>query len=217
MIAYYGGGFDPIHNGHLHAARVALELFGLEEVRFILTARPVHKNVSGRGVRARWEMLERALEDQMNMHADDLEISSPEQHSFTYNTLLKLRDKHGAAKPLLWLMGSDQFAVLESWYRGLELISLAHIVVFARPAHASNEIINKRMRRFSQLHITQNVQQLTSSPAGKLYFSDQLMLDVSSTQIRESLKQGTSVRHQLPESVLSYIMENQLYQTGVSE
>ena len=176
MIAYYGGGFDPIHNGHLHAARVALELFGLEEVRFILTARPVHKNVSGRGVRARWEMLERALEDQMNMHADDLEISSPEQHSFTYNTLLKLRDKHGAAKPLLWLMGSDQFAVLESWYRGLELISLAHIVVFVCTQKATNEIINKRMRRFSQLHITQNVQQLTSSPAGKLYFSDQLML-----------------------------------------
>jgi nicotinate-nucleotide adenylyltransferase len=117
----------------------------------------------------------------------------------------------------LWLMGSDQFAVLESWYRGLELISLAHIVVFTRPAHGQNEVLNERMRNFFQLHNTQSVQRLASSPAGKLYFSDQEMLDVSSTQIRESLKQGTSVQHQLPESVLSYIMENQLYQTGVSE
>lgn len=217
MIAYYGGGFDPIHNGHLHAARIALELFGLEQVRFILTARPVHKNVSGRGVLARWEMLECALEDQTHMHADDLEISSQQEHSYTYNTLLKLRDKHGATKPLLWLMGSDQFTVLESWYRGLDLISLAHIVVFTRPAHAKTEAWNKRMWKFSKKHITHNVQQLTSNPAGKLYFADQEMLDVSSTQIRDRLKRGASVQHLLPESVHSYIMEKQLYQTGDSE
>ncbi len=217
MIAYYGGGFDPIHNGHLHAARFALKLFKLDEVRFILTARPVHKNVSGRGVHARWEMLERALQDQAHMYADDIEISRPKQHSYTYNTLLNLREKHGTAKPLFWLMGSDQFAVLESWYHGLELISLAHIVVFTRRAYALNEILNKRMQDFSNIHTTRNVQQLTSKPAGKLYFADHEMLDVSSTQIRENLKLGASVQHLLPASVLSYIMEKQLYQTGDNE
>ena len=217
MIAYYGGGFDPVHNGHLFAARTAQGLFSLDQVRFILTAWPVHKEFSGRGITARWEMLKLALQNQEHMFADDIEISDTCRKSYTYDTLCKLRTKHGETEPLLWLMGSDQFAVLDSWYRGLELISLAHILVFVRPAPVESEKRTKRMQKFIDLHLGESVHELTSSPSGKLYFVEQAMLDISSTQVREHLKTGTCVQELLPASVLSYIMEKQLYPTGDSE
>jgi len=217
MIAYYGGGFDPIHNGHLFAARVALELFGLDQVRFILTARPVHKDLSGRGITPRWEMLKLALHNEKHMVADDIEISESNRQSYTYNTLGNLRKKHGDTTPLLWLMGSDQFAVLESWYRGLELISMAHILVFARPALSPADNRTRRMQEFIDRHTSKTIQEITSSPAGKLYFANQPMLDISSTRIREDLNKGTCVQDLLPAGVLSYIMDKRIYPTGDSE
>ena len=217
MIAYYGGAFDPIHNGHLFAARVAQDIFGLDEVRFVLTARPVHKDPCSRDLASRWEMLKLALHNQNHMVADDIEISDLNRQSYTYDTLIKLRKKHGATKPLFWLMGSDQFAVLESWYRGLELVSLAHILVFSRPAAPQGSKRTRQMQKFIDLHLGKKVHEFTSSPSGKLYFVAQPMLDISSTRIREDLKTGTGVQDLLPASVLSYIMEKHLYPTGDNE
>jgi len=217
MIAYYGGGFDPIHKGHIFAASIALNLFDLEQVRFILTAKPVHKDLSGRGINARWKMLKLALQNQPDMVADDVEISNPSRQSYSYNTLCELRKKHGNNKPLLWLMGSDQFAVLDSWYRGLDLISLAHILVFKRPEQSEDVVRSKQMQKFVDLHLSATREELTSCPSGKLYLAQQPMLDISSTTIREKLNMGNEVQDLLPESVLSYIMEKQIYPTGESE
>ena len=211
MIAFYGGGFDPVHKGHLRAAQAVLDLFPLAEINFLLTALPTHKKLSERGIVHRWNMLSAALEPQAQMFADNSEIENPNVPSLSFNTLTQVRAKIGVAKPLLWLMGSDQLAVLDQWYKGLELLSLAHLIVFSRPDQVP---LTTDMQSYVDLHETQNKDTLALEACGRIFFIPTPMLDISSTAIRNSLSQQQSVKQLLPKSVWSYIMDKQIYQPG---
>ena len=208
MICLFGGTFDPIHLGHLHAAAAVCDALALDEVRMLLSARPGHRGATGATARQRWEMLVLACADDRRLAPDDTELRRAERRgrpSYTVETLEDLR----AGAPderLVWVIGSDAYRDLETWHRWREVFALADLLVLRRPGAElrlagalETETRQRRVERFT-------------APAGQVRVLEAPMLEVSASAVRESLAGvGTAAADLLPRAVYTYIYEHHLY------
>ena len=208
MIGFLGGTFDPIHNGHLHAANTAAAALDLEHVHLVLAARPKHRAQPFAAIEHRWAMLELAVEGNERLRADDRDVRRGTA-TYTVETLEEVRAQYGPHVPLVWLLGVDAYQDLPTWHRWREVASLAHLIVMRRPGHDTQ--LDAAMREFSDLHRTDELALLRRRPAGCVAFIELPMLSVSSTDIRIRLRRGESVEQLLPSVVSTYIKEHQLY------
>lgn len=124
------------------------------------------------------------------------------------DTLLSLRDDK-PQQPLLLCIGSDAFNKLTSWYQWQRLFDYAHIVVLTRP----NVTINEPDNFLADKKIISPVA-LTQQLAGKLFFQPITQLDISATAIRRIIAEGRNPRFLLPDTVIAYINEHQLYRNN---
>jgi nicotinate-nucleotide adenylyltransferase len=210
-IGILGGTFDPIHYGHLRMAQELLQALKLDEVRFIPAANPPHRDQPATSASHRAEMLRLAIAGNPQFRLDDRELqrSGP---SYAVDTLLSLRAELGKGVSLSLLLGSDVFLGLTSWRRWDELLSLAHIVVAHRPhAAPSPENMAGPLKALWQQYNTTSIEDLAKTSCGKILLHHITPLDISATQIREQLAQGSSPRYLVPESVIDYITTHQLY------
>ena len=118
MICLFGGTFDPVHNGHLHAAETVVAALGVDEIRLVLSARPSHKDRTGASLEHRWAMLQLACADRPQLVPDDREIRR-QRPSYTVETLEAVRAE-APDEDLAWVIGSDAFALLERFSGKLE-------------------------------------------------------------------------------------------------
>ena len=130
-IAILGGTFDPVHNAHLAMARAALEHLPVRKVVFLPTGTPPYRDAPHASGAHRVAMLKLALRDDARFGIDERELK-PGASGYTADTLKSLRAELGDA-PLYFLMGSDQYAKLDSWRDPEGVRRLAELVVFARP------------------------------------------------------------------------------------
>ena len=209
MIGLFGGTFDPIHNGHLHAAAQARRLLDLDEIRLILSARPPHRTPPGATVEQRWAMLTRATRGRRGLRADDREIRRSSSASFTVDTLTQLRQEYGSAQSMVWCLGWDAFLELETWKDWQVLIELAHIAVFRRPGAAGGP--SRKLSSMIDRHGVAQPQELSATVSGGLVILEADMLEVSATDIRSKLAQNQDAAGLLPAPVWSYIRQHQLY------
>lgn len=204
MIGIFGGTFDPIHYGHLRAAREAFEALALAELRFVPAAIPPHRAAPVASAAQRTAMLALAIRDQPGFCLDDRELQRGGM-SYTVLTLESLRRELGTT-PLCLLIGMDQFRSFESWHRWQEIPDLAHLVVLSRPGSTPVTLPawaqSRRVETFAPLH---------TAPAGRLAFLAVSPQDISATRIRAALAAGQPVAGQLPEAVLAYIRNHQIY------
>lgn len=194
-IGIFGGAFNPVHNGHLNIADAFYEDLKLDKMLLIPTANPPHK--SGAGLLSgddRINMLRLAIENK------PYEISTIEfernDKSYTYNTLLELRRLYPEAD-LFLIIGADQIINFEKWYRYSDILDMVTLCASARESEEEKQIIIKSAQRLG-------IQD-------RFYMSSRAVLRVSSSEIRDKIKNGSDVSKLLPKKVFDYISEKGLY------
>ena len=210
-IGVFGGTFDPIHFGHLRLAEEMADALGLDRVLFIPAGQPPHRGAPRTAATHRLEMVRRAIAGNPRFVADAREVQRP-QPSYTVDTLTALRAELGDAQPLWLLLGADAFLDLPSWHDWRRLFELANIAVAARPGAQlmqSDAIMEPLQGEVSQRLVADN--RSAAGPAGSVLLRATPPLDISATTIRDILARRGSARYLLPDAVLDYIHEHQLY------
>jgi len=212
-IGLFGGTFDPVHFGHLRLAEEAANEFELEKIRWIPAGQPVLRASPNVSAAQRLEMVRMAIADNPRFELDAAEALS-DRPSYTVPTLERLRqdDVCGTRQPLVLLLGADAFSGVAGWHRWPQLFGLAHVAVAHRPGYAidTSHWPPALAAAFQQRH-TADHSVLKERPAGCIVSFAMTQLDVSATKIRGLLSKGLSARYLLPETLIHYIREHQLY------
>jgi len=212
-IGLLGGSFDPIHNGHLQLGRDALKQLPLQEVRFIPAAQPWQKaRITAAEYRARMVQLAIAGEPRFALDMHEIERGGV---SYTIDTLHALRSAL-PDHPLVLIMGTDQFARLDTWRDWREVVNLAHIAVARRGAAALAPSANVHCLLDAR---RSKPSALTSSRGGSIVEFAMTPVDVSATEVRRLLRESESAEKaqrlsaMVPAVVLDYIDSHRLYRT----
>ncbi len=204
LVGMYGGTFDPVHVGHIHAALSVQKALQLQQVRLVLAARPGHRGEPDSTAVHRWQMLCLACAEHETLVPDDVELKRAGK-SYTIDTVAQLRKTNPAAIPC-WIMGQDAFATLPTWYRWQSLLSWCNLIVVARPGDERPE--PPEVAALCKKH---EVATLHSDKIGQIARLDLPMLQVSATQIRRLVAAGEPVEHLLADPVYTYIRQHRLY------
>lgn len=204
MIGIFGGTFDPVHYGHLRSALEIQELFRLDEVRLIPCSVPPHRQQPKASAEQRLAMLELAVAHRRGFKIDTRELDRPGS-SYMVDTLASLRADF-PEQTLLLFIGCDAFNGFTSWHQWRDLFDLAHVVVLTRPGFSVDE-----QNPFFSTRMASEYAQLLNCSAGKLFFQSVTPLDISATAIRKLIAQQRDPSFLLPDAVLEYINDNNLY------
>jgi len=202
-----GGMFDPVHNGHVDAARYALRKLTVDQLKMIPCHSPNHREAACSDASHRLHMLELATADVGGVTVDPIEINHP-GISYAVTTLTELK-KLDDSVSLVFVLGIDSFNSLPQWYRWSQLFMLCHFLVLARPgadiSADTAELTDLEARRVS------SAKELFQYEAGKVLLAEDFDVDISSTAVREKLMARQDVSAELDHRVLGYIQENNLY------
>jgi nicotinate-nucleotide adenylyltransferase len=187
-IALFGGTFDPVHHGHLLLAQDAVEQLSLDRLIFLPAQVNPHKLRSAprAGAAQRLRMLRAAVSGEERFEVDPIELER-EGPSYTVDTVHALQKSWPEARFFL-LLGEDNVPKLPTWHRFEELRRLVEFVCFGR---------NSEEKKPSKV-----------LPGPTL----ERRLDISSTEIRQRIAAGLSIRYLVPESVRAFIYAHSLYQ-----
>ena len=198
----FGGMFDPVHFGHLRTAHELHELLGLEAIAFVPAGDPPHRAAPLADAETRLAMLRAAVGDDDRFRVDDRELRR-RGPSYTVLTLEELRTERGA-QPIVLIMGMDAYAGIDRWHRSADLLALAHIVIALRP-HASLPGAGLGAELLRERRAT-DAAQLSSTPAGLVFVSDNTQLDLSSSAVRAVIAAGRDPRYLMPEAARRIIV-----------
>ncbi len=206
-----GGSFDPVHVGHVELGKYFCNLFKTNELRLLPAGNPWQKPLLKATPEQRVDMLRLAFEPlDLSVTVDTQEISRPGA-TYTIDTLKAIREEIGPETPLVFIMGADQLLRLDTWHNWRQLFQLAHIAVSARPGLSNSltlipkAIADEFSKRFAE------PERIKSSPYGLTYLAREVQINVSATEIRTALQNDQSPVTLVPEPVLKYIKENNLY------
>lgn len=197
-IGIMGGTFDPVHYGHLVLAEEARNKLKLDQVIFIPNGKAPHKDKEHiLSPEVRYHMVSLAVADNEHFQVSRLEIDS-ETTSYTIHTLRKLRAHYGDQASLFFITGADTLLDLHNWFAFEEVLKLCTFVGATRPGYVSEAMLSEAHR----LRENFNAQiELIAIPG----------LSISSTEIRERVKAGETIRYLVPDAVLKYIESEGIY------
>jgi len=210
-IGLLGGSFDPVHIGHLQLARDALKQLPLEHVRLIPAAQPWQKGpITAAEHRAKMVQLAIGADPQLVLDMHEIARGGI---TYTIDTLRELRVAE-PARPLVLIMGSDQFARLDSWRDWQKIIETAHIAVAQRAGCSPS--LPPELRAVVEARQGQ-IASVLSRAGGTIVEFTMTPTDVSATEVRRLLPQPRSTERSqrlsamVPGPVLDYIDSHQLY------
>lgn len=221
-IAFYGGSFDPPHNGHLTIARKLSELFELDEFIFIPAFHAPHKKGKSPTLAFhRYAMLVIATRDEAQNKVSTVELEVPAK-PYTVETLSKLKKELTDTK-IFFVMGADSWAEIDTWREWETVLTLTNVIVVARPDYEINfshvsEKIKKRIVDLRGNHKSREIEDKTiddsilTNQNSRIYITDAVNLDVSSTDIRRKIQDNNCQwRELVPEEVAKYIEKYDIY------
>ncbi len=193
-IGILGGTFDPVHVGHLAAARAAIECAGLDRVVFVPTGEPPHRSAALAGAKHRLEMTRLAIDSEKALEVSDVEIRRG-GISYTADTLKELKNIYPRDE-LFLILGWDAARLFATWRLPDQITRLATVVVVTRPG--SGEADSAALRT-AGLDPKRTVLCARETP------------DISGSELRDAIASGQPVGDRLPQAVLEYIARNRLY------
>ena len=214
--AIFGGTFDPIHNGHLEAARRVQHLFGIDRTIFVPACVPPHKrNARITSAFHRFAMLALATESESKFEISTVELEHPER-PFAVETVASVQTALGKSWRVFFIMGADSWAELKTWHEWPGLLSRCTPIVVTRPGHdLRGESVMKEtvVRDVRGLAATRIAAQLETDELRQTFITDAAMTDVSATTIRAAIHRGDAAGWQgmVPQSVAEYIEKHRLY------
>lgn len=211
-IGILGGTFDPIHNGHLAVAEYVKGFLDLDAVLFIPAKLPPHKRTQTvADFNHRLAMLKLAIGDRNDFFISTLEAQRPGP-SYTYDTLLTLREQFGEQVRLFFMVGIDAFAEISSWKKFASLPDLADLVVVDREGADTSIFEQALLRLGSHFHYDRQTGQWHSNlTPGRIIPVNMPLVVISSTKIRQRLRKGEDISTYVPDAVCSYIRTRQIY------
>jgi nicotinate-nucleotide adenylyltransferase len=193
-IGILGGTFDPIHAGHLAAARAALECAGLDRVVLVPTGEPPHRSAAVAGATHRLEMTRLAIASDRALDVSDVEIRRG-GISYTADTLKELKSLY-PNDDLFLILGWDAARLFATWHVPDEIRRLATVVVVTRPGSGQPDAAALRAAGLDPL---------------KTILCARETPDISGSELRDALANGEPVGDRLPPAVLEYIARKRLY------
>lgn len=190
-LCIFSGTFNPIHIAHLKMAEYVLKNFGFDKILFIPAFKPPHKNYNPKMCSQRYKMVELAIKDNPNFEISDIEYKR-EKKSYTFDTVTELYKQFKIDGKINLIIGTDAFEQIETWYKTEELKKIVDFIVFVR----ENSEVNLDYLKNGGYNFK---------------FAPMEFLDVSSTELRERIKNGKSIKNLVTKEVEEYIQENGLY------
>jgi len=189
-LALFGGTFDPIHNAHLSVARLAAERFRLDRVLFVPAFHPPHKaGITHAPYEDRVRMAELACRDDSRFEVSRIEEGTA--HSYSIDTIERLRAGLAPGDELYFLIGADAFAEIRAWHRWRDVARSVRFVVVSRPGHVYAVPSGVQVERF-----------------------DTVQLLTSSSEVRRALAAGETP--EVPAAVMEYTKRHGLYREARS-
>jgi len=211
-IGVLGGTFNPIHLGHVAAARAAQDALRLDRVLFVPSHAPPHRpdSLLASGYH-RLQMIALAVAEVPGWQASDVELirGGP---SYTYDTLVTLRTQEATAQ-FFFVIGADAFAEIATWRHYPELLELAHFVVIARSGTSFGHL-RSRLPGLVPRMITVEPGAASAplaAPLPSIFLVSTITPDVSSTEIRRRAASGEPLDGLVPPAVATYIAAHHLY------
>ncbi|MBI4567187.1 MAG: nicotinate (nicotinamide) nucleotide adenylyltransferase [Planctomycetes bacterium] len=191
-LCVFGGTFDPIHNGHLIIARLALERFAVDRMLFVPAGTPPHKKTDGAGAADRLAMTRLATAGSSGFETWDEEVRRGGE-SYAIDTVRALRAANPADE-ICWLIGADSLAELPRWRSAEELLAECRFLTYPRAGFPRDRLDDLRASfpqgRWEQLRAD---------------FLDAPLVEISSTHVRARLRAGLSVTGFIPDAVRAEI------------
>ena len=181
-ICIFPGTFNPIHEAHIKIAEFALKHYGFDKIIFIPAYIPPHKEVNKELAGDRFNMVKLAIENNARFEISDIEYKSA-MKSYSVITVKKIKEMYDIKGSVNFIIGTDAFAEIKTWFHTEELAKLVHFIVFPRGVQ-----INKDDYREYDFEI-----------------AEMEFIDISSTEIRNKNEGELNLK------VKEYINEHGLY------
>ena len=188
-IGIYSGSFNPIHHGHVMLANYLIEFSDLDELWFVVSPQnPLKKKENLLDDDERLKMVQLAIGDDPRIRVSDIEMHLPTP-SYTINTLTALSEQYPDSE-FVFICGMDSLQNLKNWREYQRILDNYELLVFPREGYDGGDLIN-----YPSVTVLKTP-----------------ILEISSTFIRQCVKEGRDVRHFMPEKAFAYMKENQFYE-----
>ncbi|MCL2760708.1 MAG: nicotinate-nucleotide adenylyltransferase [Desulfuromonadales bacterium] len=209
-IGIIGGTFNPIHFAHLRIAEEVREQFELEKIIFMPSAIPPHKELDyNLSFEHRFNMVSLAIKENPFFELSDIEQKLGGT-SYSVDTLSYLKQQHQKDE-LFFVIGSDSFIEISSWYKYEELFKLCNIIVVERPGYAIDDLSSPLIAIKNEFCYDFPTNTLKHSSGFRAEYFKGCPLDISSSFLRNLAQKGASLRYLVPQAVAEYIYIKRIY------
>ncbi|MDX9873026.1 MAG: nicotinate-nucleotide adenylyltransferase [Clostridia bacterium] len=198
-VGIMGGTFDPIHLGHLVTAEAARSEFALEKVIFVPSGHPPHKKmtkITDKEFRYQMTFLATAANPYFEVSRTEIDRVG---ESFTIDTVRYMKEKMPPGGELYFITGADAILEIVTWKNVHELLDVVTFIAATRPGYDLIELKDRLSKK------------LGSSSLDKIIPLEVPAMAISSTDIRNRMRTGRSIKYLLPDSVENFIDKNNLY------
>ena len=206
-LGIFGGSFDPVHMGHIKTLLKIKKLHSFNEIIFI----PTFIVNSRKKIVATPKQRIKMLEISINKHNFKIDLREIKRKgtSYTVDTLKSLQQESPDAD-LVLILGADAFYTLPEWKDFEQILGICNIIILKRDGHSYDDLINN-LPKFLSKKITKDVTVFDSKRYGNILYEDAMEIKISSSMVREILKNNQSIDGLIDKDLQEWLSLNKIY------